>query len=244
MDKCFCHLNGYKVKDAEARLRLDKLESVGNDYQVNIPIGLGISSDYKVINTEGATYYENVLSSECYPELATLIKKVENEYSEVLSDELERYLFPIKVNNTSTEGSVEGLTQVNPHPRTMKFELGQLTRISDIQSSNILDLRGYVLGKEQLISTDYEVREQARLKICYQITESGEIEIESSSLILIMYDLSTVDYVDRAIENIDVSGIDLNTSHLFLSSDKINTLSVNFISPTIIPSEISHLVNI
>lgn len=28
-EKCFCHLNGYKVKDADAHARLDALESAG-----------------------------------------------------------------------------------------------------------------------------------------------------------------------------------------------------------------------
>lgn len=140
MDKCFCHLNGYAVKDAEARNRLDTAEnnitllnkrvdnidvsggegsSLEGIYHIDLPLGL-----IKAGNNERI---ENTLSDECRLALLDLMN------NEILVDNVDNPIIVIHNTTLSVEVEEDGelITLENPAPRTAIFRLVSKTEPTD-----------------------------------------------------------------------------------------------------------------
>lgn len=64
-DKCFCHFNGYAVKDAEARKRLDDIEALVDDLE---DIVINFDNHHNKRATATATYSPTVHLSIAYDE--------------------------------------------------------------------------------------------------------------------------------------------------------------------------------
>lgn len=113
MDKCFCHLNGYAVKDAEARKRIEALEQGGTGeggsakgfYETEMPLGLIPSGNDVQVTTE-------ITDITCKEAIKTLIEKIK-------ADEVLKPI--VTIANTSLTATIEGVEIENPSPRELRL---------------------------------------------------------------------------------------------------------------------------
>ena len=186
MDKCFCHLNGYAVKDATARKEIETLKS---EYRfLELPIGaVMISAD-----NEDKIYQ---LTSE------EALTNISNFITEIAKSEIKRPIF--KVTNSSLEyGEYEGMPATNTDCVEVLFTNCMYDISEDI---NVYAFFGYCL-------TNADQRWNAQISVTGEwangvytaktLTINFKKQDTGGSTDLTGY--ATEDYVNDAIANIDI----------------------------------------
>ena len=111
-DKCFCHFNGFRVKDAEARARIEALEQNAGSgeskgyYTYDLPLGLCPTRN-------DSEWFSTDLPVESYPILKEIINKLK-------ADNVTR--MTLVLNNTSKNVEFNGEIFENPSPEQVLFD--------------------------------------------------------------------------------------------------------------------------
>lgn len=187
-DKCFCHLNGYRVKDAEARNRIETLEA---EYRlVNIPLGELMIS----INEEAKNYD--------LTETAQL-EGISKFISDVAKSDITKPLF--KIINTSFNTSGEGT--INTDCTEILFT----TCVTDIKpTENVFMFYGFIQTSE---NDKWNVKLVVLGEWNNEVFTANTVKIFFTKQSFDLTGYATEEYVNDAIANIDIpeggsSGID------------------------------------
>ena len=187
MDKCFCHFNGYAVKDATARKDIEYLKA---EYRlIELPLG-----DLMISVNEEPKNYE--LNNE---EQLTAISKFIND---VANSDITKPLF--KFINTSFNSSGSGTLN------TDCSEILFTTCVTDVvKTESIFMFYGFIQTSENdkwnvrvLVTGEWiegvYVASSFRIWFTKQSTTGGSVDLTG---------YATEDYVDTAIENIEIPNL-------------------------------------
>ena len=209
-DKCFCHLNGYRVKDAEARSRISELESIisgmgeGGEviinsntfkdvYYLEMPLGLIPSG------TNG--HYQTALNEECKNILTDFIT------TKMIQEGIKNPTLVIK--NTSTTGEFNGETIQDPTPRTLVLR-NEFVTLPEDNVSGIYSFRGIDPNKDGLFLNEQKLENSCDYVLTVNYDVEGSNYVFSSCVISsASYELTTKKYVDDAISSVEAGGVDL-----------------------------------
>lgn len=207
MDKCFCHLNGYAVKDAEARNRLDTAEnditllnrrvdnidvsggegsSLEGIYHIDLPLGL--------IQAGNNERIENTLSDECRLALLDLMN------TKILVDNVDNPIIVIHNTTDSVEVEEDGevITIENPAPRTAIFRLLSKTEPTD-STMGLYHFSGHDIETNN-IHDDVNGTFQSNhltLNINYTLDETNNFVISDCSIGFVYCNLPSKEDVDE-----------------------------------------------
>ena len=190
-DKCFCHFNGFRVKDAEARKRIEALEQGGtggnggsSDIHVDMPLGLiPVGKDVE---------YTTELSDECQYILHDLL------FNTLKGKDLTN--IDIIIHNTSESVEVDGIVIENPTPRILILNCDLITEPSkDEAGEDIAGIYSFVGSEpinERFIEGNTVKCDKYTLTVNYFIREEGET-VATAGITGITYDLPTTKYLEE-----------------------------------------------
>lgn len=211
-DKCFCHFNGYRVKDAEARNRIEVLEDKIEN--IEIPEGDSKSTEYSMplgLIAYGTNYlHSNELPHECDEELLKIVDDIMGTHEGAIESMI--YPTDITIFNTSENIEVDGEIIPRVAPGFLKFDqfLIHYKNENEGEFGPTLDsitLLGYDLRGKSLYDDAHYEESSAKLLIQFvKSSETGEYTLTGvpGQLIIGKLEVTTTKYVDDAIANIEL----------------------------------------
>lgn len=235
-DKCFCHLNGYRVKDAEARNRIEVLEDKIEN--IEIPEGDIKSTEYSMplglIAYATNNLYTNDLPHECDEELLKIVGDIMDSHEGANEGTL--YPTNITIVNTTESVTADGVTVENPSPRHLIFDRVAIHYKGEGENEPTLDsitLNGYEPVSEGTYTDGHFDKGSVKLLIQFvKSSETGEYTLTGvpGKLIIGKLEVPTTKYVDDAIANIEVTGGDVDLTG-YATEEYVNNAIANIDIP-------------
>lgn len=224
-EKCFCHLNGYKVKDADARIEIENLKNdlnnIEKEYEYfELPFSkLGVTGAYQLKSMNNLATVDTELCGNLTPIIQRMFKGEDGTYSRtnyINRKPLIVYFRNDISSNTflTEEVSLYHLSNANNNTSFIDFE----SNYTFVGSSKEIANRGFKVT----VDTNFNVTkiEIIKNKLNILTTDNTSSYTPSGS-----YHPATKKYVDDAIANVESSG---GTGGV--SEDTVNTLISNAIS--------------